>query len=42
MVGNARTALWYLSIALAGGVVAYATELSASVTNVAYCLACGG
>ena len=42
MFKNARTALWYLSIALAGSVVAYATEISASVTNVAYCLACGG
>jgi hypothetical protein len=42
MFTNARTALRHLSIALVGSVVAYETEISASVTNVAYCLACGG
>ena len=42
MLKNARTAFLYFSIALAGSAVAYATEISASVTNVAYCLGCGG
>jgi hypothetical protein len=42
MFKNTRTAFWYFSIAVAGSAVAYATEISASVTNVAYCLACGG
>ena len=42
MFNHARAALWYLSIALAGSVVSYATEISSSVPDVAYCLACGG
>jgi hypothetical protein len=42
MAENTWTAALYLSIAVAGSVVAYAAEISAAITNVAYCLACGG
>jgi len=42
MAENAWTAALYLSIAVAGSVAAYAAEISASITNTAFCLACGG
>jgi hypothetical protein len=42
MIKNALTALAFLSVALAGAVFAYTTEVTASVISVSYCLACGG